>query len=165
MASRGVAFIAGLAFAAASSAQPVPPPAMPPRVMPAPRLMVPPQASAEEAAAFRQKMDDYTRCTHDNERAMRLAEASRGLASMRDGRPFWEDELRRNASLQQRYPQGYGQMLDEAFRLYRSLGGPAASVAAVTAIAPPCTNPWETYRPKGAPLSQSRSMPVPQAPK
>jgi hypothetical protein len=130
--------------------------------MPAPGLLVPPRSSPAEAAAFRQKMDDYTRCTHENDRAMRLAETSRGIVSLRDARGFWEGELRRNASLQQRYPQGYGQMLDEMFRLYRSQGGTAANISGVTAIAPPCTNPWDTYRPTGAPLSQSRSMSVPQ---
>jgi hypothetical protein len=130
--------------------------------MPAPGLLVPPRSSPAEAAAFRQKKDDYTRYTHEHDRAMRLAETSRGIVSLRDGRGFWEGELRRNASLQQRYPQGYGHMLDEMYRLYGSQGGTAANVAAVTAIAPPCTNAWDMYRPTGAALSKSRSMSVPQ---
>jgi hypothetical protein len=124
--------------------------------------IVPPHLTEAEADAFRKSMADYERCTRDKAAQMRLSEAADGVISVRDKSDFWQAELARNATLQQRFPQGYGQMLVESFSMYRSFGGTAATVDSVRPVVRPCISPWETYRrPPSAPITERRSMPVP----
>ena len=122
--------------------------------------IIPPRLSGEEAESFKRSMAAYQQCTRDNAAKMRLSEAAQSVIDVRDKRLFWESELKRNYTLRTRYPQGYEQMLAESFNEYRSLGDTAATVNAVRPVAPPCTNPWETYRGPDVPLTDSRTMPV-----
>lgn len=122
--------------------------------------MVPPRLSGEEAEAFKKSSAAYQQCSRDKAAEMRLTEAAQGVISLRDRRTFWESELKNNYTLRSRYPQGFEQMLMETFNEYRSLGGSAATVAAVRSVAPPCTSPWETYRGARVPLTDSRNLPT-----
>lgn len=120
--------------------------------------IIPPRLSAEDAEIFKRSMAAFEQCTRDKAAEIRLAEAAQGVMDIRDKRSFWELELKRNYSLRSRYPQGYDQMLTETFGEYRSLGGSAATVAAVRAAAAPCTNPWETYRGPRGQIMDSRQI-------
>ena len=102
----------------------------------------------------------YQHCTRDKAAEMRITEATQSVIDLRDKRLFWESELEKQFTLRSRYPQGYEQMLAETFNEYRSLGGSAATVGAVRPVAPPCTNPWETYRGPQVPLTDSRTKPM-----
>ena len=156
---------------ATASAQPVPPPPGRPAIpgaptaapgsvvpQPAPSIRIHKGVSAEDEAAYRKARASYDECSRRNANAMQLTESADGVIHLRDRRPFWESEFKRNATLRLRYPGGYDQMLADSFKEYRTLGGTATTVNAVQAVPPPCTRPVEPAAPPSAsPDTESKS--------
>ena len=173
----GIVATAAIAVASIASGQPVSPqpPARverPPAPLivpegaiapkPAQPVIIPPGVSVEDAEAYRKARADHDRCQRERATAVRLSESADNVISMRDRRPFWEGVLKTNQTLRTRYPGGYEQMLADGFKEYRTLGGPAETVAAVQPAPQPCVRPAEPRAPpRPSPIGASRQMVVP----
>ncbi|HEY6898663.1 MAG TPA: hypothetical protein VI279_15505 [Rhodocyclaceae bacterium] len=105
------------------------------RAMPIPTKPLPAPTPAA-APAPRQTLG----CIAERDPAYALSSAAQRVIDLRDRRPHWENRLAQDQQLRARHPEGYDQMLAEAFAQYRAQGGQADDVAQVQLPLPPCGN-------------------------
>ena len=139
----------------------------PPPVPGAPYSSTPPDAQKQRAIqeSFQDRFRDQQKCVEGHRKEVQLHDQSRQIVRFRDNRAAMEKALQSDPELRRRNPGGVDQTLALAFAQYKSLGGPAATVAAVTELPNPCPPPSpEQLRgapPGGSSISGQRQMSVP----
>lgn len=104
-------------------------------------LVVPNPGNQQVLAPQREEYDKRQECLDAHQADYHLYAASRQLITVRDNRKIVEYELASNPTRQQQFPQGYDQVLAEAFARYRAAGGTADHPRQVTPLGDPCPLP------------------------
>jgi hypothetical protein len=137
-------------------------PQTPQRVIPPSVPLAVPSPPAQHALApQREEYDKRQECLDTHQADYHLYAASRQLITVRDNRKVVEYELASNPARQQQFPQGYDQVLAEAFARYRAAGGTADNPRQVIPLTDPCAPaPRAGTGARSGVINQTRSTPA-----
>jgi hypothetical protein len=151
---------------AAASALSLPVLAQAPPTLPSQTVVVPTDPSRPRAAGPQQEaLQSYQACVAAHRKEVDLHNAAHAIVDLRDNREHLERALAADPAARARAPGGVDGVLAQSFARYKALGGPAATVAAVTELPAPCPAPTQAFSrsapaASASPIAAHREMAV-----